>query len=473
MSPSQKNETKVLLLSLLITGVIVGGGAWWFLQNRSDPASNGNSTARVDSTQGNTAIAQRISTGDRILLSDLTSPAKQAGVNAIAQGNYSEAVTQLEQALQANRNDPEALIYLNNAKIGDNPNYKLAIAVSVPINTSANAAKEMLRGVAQAQNEINQAGGINGTPLKVAIASDDNDPDIASQIATALAENEEILGVVGHFGSSTTLAAARVYQQEGLTMISPTSTAVELSSLGDYVYRTVPSDRFAGSALASYQLEVLKKQKAAVFYNADSDYSKSLKNVFTTDIFSKGGEIAAEFNLNDPGFNAAQAVNEALNQGAEVLMLAPNSEALNPALQVVQVNEGRLPLLAGDSVYKPETLQLGGRDAVGMVIAIPWHILAHPDAKFPQAASQLWGGEVNWRTAMAYDAAKALIAAIAIAPSRTGVQEALSSSSFQAEGASGPIRFLPSGDRNQAVQLVEVQPGDRTQFNYEFVPVAP
>ncbi|HEY9743916.1 MAG TPA: receptor ligand binding family protein, partial [Coleofasciculaceae cyanobacterium] len=99
------------------------------------------------------------------------------------------------------------------------------------------------------------------------------------------------------------------------------------------------------------------------------------------------------------------------------------------------------------------------------------HILGNPKAEFPKAANQLWGGEVNWRTAMAYDAAKALIAAIGRNPSRSGVQQALSASDFSASGAAGGIQFLPSGDRNQAVQLVRIQPGKRTSFGYEFVPV--
>lgn len=468
MSQSQNNETKVLVLSLLITGAVLGGGAWWFLQSQGESGTNNNSNSAVTNTQDSATVAQRISGGDRILLSDLNSPAKQAAVSAIATGNYAEAVTQLEQALQENRNDPEALIYLNNARIGNNP--ARTIAVSAPINTSGNVAKEILRGVAQAQNEINQAGGIDNTPLKVVIASDDDDPQVAQQIAAELAQNGDVLGVVGHFSSSTSLAAAEVYQAQGLTMISPTSTAVELSSMGDYIYRTVPSDRFAGSALAAYQLDSLKLQKAAVFFNSDSDYSKSLKNVFTTDIFSKGGEVVAEYEFNASGFNAAQAVQEARNQGAEVLMLVPSAN-LDLALQVIQVNEGNLPILAGDNLYNPEVLQFGGRDAVGLIVAIPWHILADPDAAFPKAASQLWGGEVSWRTAMAYDASQALIGAIGMNPSRTGVQEALSNSSFRVQGAAGNVSFLPSGDRNQAAQLVEVQPGNRTQFNYEFVPV--
>jgi branched-chain amino acid transport system substrate-binding protein len=138
---------------------------------------------------------------------------------------------------------------------------------------------------------------------------------------------------------------------------------------------------------------------------------------------------------------------------------------------VVQVNEKRLQLLGGDSAYNSKTLELGRGNTVGMVLAVPWHILTNPQAEFPKIANQLWGGEVNWRTALSYDAAKALIAAIQKNPSRSGVQQALSASDFSATGAAGDIKFLPSGDRNQAVQLVTIQSGKRTSFGYEFVPV--
>jgi branched-chain amino acid transport system substrate-binding protein len=72
---------------------------------------------------------------------------------------------------------------------------------------------------------------------------------------------------------------------------------------------------------------------------------------------------------------------------------------------------------------------------------------------------------------MAYDATQALIAAIKRNPTRQGVQEALSASDFSASGASGEIRFLPSGDRNRAVQLVKIEKGSRSGFGYDFVPI--
>lgn len=345
--------------------------------------------------------------------------------------------------------------------------------VSVPIGKDLNGSQELLRGVAQAQTEINQKGGIKGVPLKILIANDDDDVGIAQQLGQQWVKNPEILGVIGHFGSNTTIETAKnVYEPQSLPMISPTSTSTEISELGHYIFRTVPSDLFAGNALANYMLKDLKKTKAAVFYNSQSSYSKSLKNVFTTALLGNGGEVTLEADLMAADFNPVEAVKQAKSQGAQVLMLAMNTSSVDKALLVIQANQGQLPLLGGDSAYRPQLLQSGGKNAVGMVVAIPWHVLAHPNSPFVREAAQLWKtSNVNWRTAMAYDAAQAFITALGENPSRQGIQKALSSPTFTAPGASGNVRFLPSGDRNQPVQLVIVQPGGRSGFGYDFVPV--
>ncbi|WP_206756883.1 ABC transporter substrate-binding protein, partial [Planktothrix sp. FACHB-1355] len=82
---------------------------------------------------------------------------------------------------------------------------------------------------------------------------------------------------------------------------------------------------------------------------------------------------------------------------------------------------------------------------VGMIVGVPWHIDADPKSDFSQQSRKLWGADVNWRTALAYDAVRSLIAALQFNPTRTGIQQTLSSSNFSTTAASGIVRFLPSG----------------------------
>ncbi|MFN5992402.1 MAG: ABC transporter substrate-binding protein, partial [Dolichospermum sp.] len=276
---------------------------------------------------------------------------------------------------------------------------------------------------------------------------------------------------IGHYSSDATLAAGKVYNDGKLVAISPTSSSVKISNFSPYVFRTLPSDFVAARALANYMVKTLGKKNAAVFYNSQSNYSQSLKSEFVSSVSLEGRQISGEFDLSKSDFSPSSSIEKAFKQGAEVLMLAPNGETLDKGLQVVQLNQKRLILLGGDSVYRLKTLEIAREQALAMVVAVPWHINGNPNSPFPAQSRKLWGSDVNWRTATAYDATKAFIAALATNPSRSGIQKTLLSSDFSTSGAAGSIRFLPSGDRNTPVQLVKIVRGNRSRTGYDFEPV--
>lgn len=413
----------------------------------------------------------RISQGEQILTPGEPDLLKQKATDWVTMGRYDQAIAALETARRKDPTDPETLIYLNNARIGQKPAY--TIAVVVPLGTVPLSSSEVLRGVAQAQQQINQAGGINGLGLRVAIATDDNQPDTARQIAQRLAQDPTILGVIGHGSSDTTLAAGQIYQEQQLVVVAPVSSAVQLSEFGSYVFRTMPSDQFPARQLSDHLLSRLGKQRVAIFYNAGSTYSRSYRDEFKKALFYRGkGKVVAEVDLSRPDFNPVEGLEQARQNKAEVILLAASSEVIDRALLVVQVNRRRLPLLAGDSLYNPRTLQIGGEEALGMVLAVPSERVQVEGSRFSQQATQLWGQSVSWRSVLAYDALQALVAGIRQNPTRNGIQQVLSNPAFVTQGAGRPVKFLPSGDREGTVQLVQVRPGTAgSPLKYQFQPL--
>ncbi len=456
---SPKNEIPLLLGSLLITGGILAAGYWWFMGGRSGSNVSGQST---ELSEGSKNLVASEAGGKANFIQ-----AKNAGVAAVSRKQNVEAVTQFSKALQISSNAPETKIYFNNAKIGNSTAFKIAVAV--PIQSDLNGSLEILRGVAQAQEEVNKVGGINGVPLKVVIADDAGKTENAVQVAQDLSKDEQVLGVVGHYASDASIAAAKVYDAAKLVSISPVSTSTKLTKLSPYFFRTVPSDYVSARALADYALQKLQRKQAVVFFNSQSGYSQSLKDEFATAMSLGGGSVVQEVDLSAADFSAAKALDQ--SAGADLIMLAANTGTLDRALQVVQSNPKKLPILGGDDVYAPKTLEVGRQQALGMVVAVPWHIDANPQAKFAQTSRRMWGAAVNWRTALAYDAAQSLITALKTGSNRIGVRDALVANGFQAVGGSGAVRFLPSGDRNAGIQLVQVVAGKKSGFGFDFTPV--
>ncbi len=426
-----------------------------------------------------------LSCGEEILIPNAQVPAKQNGVSAFADGKYSEAIKLLGKAWEKQR-DPETLIYLNNARLMEQNAYAHTIAVVAPITNNEDNGQEILRGVAQAQDEFNHdQEKIPGTGLKVLIADDANNKNKAKLIAEALVSKGDILATVGHFSSDTTLAALPVYEQHQLVLIAPASTSLTLGSHGKNTnhvfFRTVHNNSVSAPALAGYLINRAQQKKAAVFYNPLSDYSKDLREQFDSSFKASGGKVVEEVDLSvGSSFNAGAAINLAQKKGATALVLFPDSQkkefSFLHTLPVITANQGRYWMMGGDNLYNQEILNIVGPMAANrLVAAIYWHSSSSPNPEFPKAAKDLWGGGVSWRTASAYDATRALIAALEKAKkpqqNRSDVRQALSDPDFKASGATGTISFSDDGERKeQVIELVKVV-RDKCSTGYIFVPV--
>lgn len=412
---------------------------------------------------------------------------KEKGIQSIKEKKWTDATYELrrylyldppndecsQESIKEKKRDPEALIYLNNAKIEDNKikaDKIYTIAVPVPIDQQPDKSLEILRGVAQAQNEFNC---LDKFSLKVAITSDNDNPEMAKKVAEKLVKEPNILGVVGHLSSSVTLAAKEIYNDKKLVAITPTSTSVGLSeqkNSENYVFRTVPSDDLAARKLANYMLKTLNKRKVAVFYTKGNSYSESLKKSFESYVTQGGGTVLPNelFDLSKSSFSPVDSINS-IKEDA-VLMLSSNNDMLNKVLLLIYKNNKKFSLLGGDSVYSNKILQEGEGNVEGMVLATAWHIDVNPDSDFVEKSNNLWGGEVSWRTALAYDATQALIEAIKKEPTQSGVRKALLSISI--DGASGKVEFEKNGDRKNApVHLVKIVVDPKNQGKYKFQPI--
>ncbi len=470
-----QSKKRTVLVLYLIALCLIGPLIFWlsYRDGKVSPQTTQPPFFGLFNSNKNQATQRRISIGNQVLVTADNSPDKQAAVQAFATGDYTTAVTKFNSSLQLNRNDPETWIYLDNAAAAAISNV-IKIGVSVPIGGNLNVAREILRGVAQAQYEINHSGGIGGKLVQVEIANDDNDPAIAKQIAAAFVKDSRILAVIGHNSSDASIAAAPVYQQGSLVMISPTSVARNMSGIGSYIFRTTPSTRAIAETLARYTVNSARKTKIAICTDSQAQASRSFQEEFTSAIFEHGGSVtntACDFSA--PNFNPSEIPSQAISDGADALLLAPFVNKINQAIEVAQANQGRLALLGSHTMYTFQTLQQGQVNTNGMVLPVAWHPAVSPNNAFAINAKKFWRGAGSWRTAMSYDATMAVFTGLKSGSNREQLQKALSNSGFSFNGATGAVRFLPSGDRQGSGILVRVQPGTASGAGYDFVPFRP
>lgn len=448
----------LLLLSALGVGgvflkdIITGGGGSNPIPSISSP------TPSISPSSTPTSFDPTwISAGERTLNRTQANPFRDRGVEAFIAGNFAEAVTQFEKAVLGNRNDPEVQIYLNNAKarLKGSP---LVVATVVPIDNRLNIAQDMLRGMADAQTRFNDAGGAGGRLVEIMIANDGNEPARAQMIAQNLANNPNVLGVIGHNSSKASQAALPEYEKVGLAMISPTSTSDYLS--GNVFLRTVPSDGESVKILAEYAKNKLSVQKIAVFYDPNSPFSKNLFEVFENAFKQLGGEVYTAIDLTRQDLDVKQEIQSLRNQ-VTAIILFPDPSNISNAISLAQANAQvpgtKFQLLGGNSLYGSDILTSGGNAIEGLIIAVPWVANNQP---YAQAAYQRWGGAINWRTASSFDATIALLKALSENPTRASVLQDLKATNLPASETSGQqLQFNAQGERQEESMLVKVTKG--------------
>lgn len=151
------------------------------------------------------------------------------------------------------------------------------IGVAGPF-TGANASfgEQYMRGAQAAADEINAHGGVNGEKIVLVKGDDACEPKQAVAAANRLVDQDNVVAVVGHFCSSSTIPASEIYADAGVLMVTPASTNVNVTERGlTNVFRLCGRDDQQGIVAADYLVNTLKLNEIAVVHDK-STYGQGL-----------------------------------------------------------------------------------------------------------------------------------------------------------------------------------------------------
>jgi branched-chain amino acid transport system substrate-binding protein len=419
----------------------------------------------------------RISRGNSTFFPEINNIPRDKGIQAFQQGNYQEATTLFQQAVNANRYDPEVLIYYNNS-LARQQGSPFTLAVVVSLDKNKTTPVEVLRGVAQAQDQFNRNKGLNRRLLEIVIANDSN-KEKAKEVAQELTKDSSIIGVIGHNSSEATRLALPEYEKAKLALVSPTSASIFLNN--PVFFRVVYSDESAGKKLAEYTYKNLQLRKAVVFGNPNSTYSNSIREIFTNQFEKLGGEVVRKplIDLTASKFDPEKEVtNSVYDYKAEAALLFPDADTINKAIpiakEITKINKTlktqnppkpELKMLGGGILYKGDILANGRKNVEGLIIAVPWFGETLQTQPFAEKSARKWGGGISWRTAISFDATQALIKTLSNNATRDTVLRGLENVSLTASETSGyPLKFTPEREREGQSILLQIKGGQFTMI---------
>jgi branched-chain amino acid transport system substrate-binding protein len=261
-----------------------------------------------------------------------------------------------------------------------------------------------------------------------------------------------------------TLAGAPIAQDVGVPVISPTSTAVQVTRTGDYIFRSCFLDPFQGAVVATFSYNDLKAKTAAVIFDNGNDYTKGLAEAFRESFEKLGGKVVAyeSFTDEDKTTDFSAQLTNIKSANPDVIFLDAYYAAAALMAKQARALGMTVPFVGADGWESAEFTKLGGEAVEG------GHFCSHYSPKDPRPIVQnfvskyreIYGETPDSLATLAYDAALILIDSLERAGSldRAAIRDAISATNL--ECVSGVITFDEHGDPIKKAAVIKVENGE-------------
>ncbi len=363
----------------------------------------------------------------------------EEGIKKFQRAEYDKAKERFEQAKEVDPSDPVPYIYSNNAEARAQRKLPWKLAVVVGIDSFEETAREILRGVADSQEQFNRAGGKDGRLLEIVIVNDGNEPEFSRKIAERLVNRQDILGIIGHHASESSEKALPIYEKSNLAMLSPTSSSSELE--GKVFFRPIQSTKEAAKIYTNYinnnlSLKVKNTNKLRIFYDKNRLYSISLTTNVLKNFMEKNNQklsqsadksqlakelcritkITCDDDFSGSFINIKEKLDKAKEDRVQVIFLVPSLNITSWGLAFSRINHKKYKdkntkiLVAMSLSESPITAQKTDSSFDGLLFARP---CINESSAYVKMATEKWQQDtLSWRTTSSYDATQAFVKAI-------------------------------------------------------------
>jgi branched-chain amino acid transport system substrate-binding protein len=281
----------------------------------------------------------------------------------------------------------------------------VVIGVAVPLSGPKRALGEGIRqSLERDASALNKAGGILGSPIRLAVVDDGCQPALAEAAARSLLSEAPAV-VIGHPCSGAAVAAARIYASHGAVFIAtgarhPALTASAGSPGPQVVFRLAGRDDRQGQAGAQWLMDNAPGKRVAIIHD---------RTAYARDIAEDAGQALKASGIAEPpvltlisgkaAYPDILAKLKALNTEAVLFAGYPNEAAI--IVEGVRREGLGLAFLGSDSLATPEFAQRIGEDRGTRVLVRlePGNIsnegVDGPMAKRAEAALDVWAQAVR------------------------------------------------------------------------------
>ena len=340
-----------------------------------------------------------------------------------------------------------------NASPEDDGSRTVLIGYAGPLSgTSAAVGKSMANAAQLAVDEANKSGlQIQGRPvqLKLLIQDDRTNPRTAELIARYLVRSG-VVGVIGHWNSGASLAAAPIYNAGGVIQISPASMSNLFTQQGNRAaFRTIGNNDSAGSYTADYAVKTLQARRFLVVDDG-TPFGRGFVEQFSRSAKELGAQIVGSHSVSDKTSDFNAVLIDALKLRPDAVMFGGLELQASTLARSLKRRSPGIRFIGSSGTVGLPFLRAAGADGNGSVVLEPGLPMDKmPGWKnFEKNYMQKFDSNIELFAPFAYDATQVLIAAMRQANSMEPKKIAEALHAIHFSGMTGPVSFNQQGDLN-------------------------
>ena len=236
-----------------------------------------------------------------------------------------------------------------------------------PVTQYGDMVKE---GIDTAVEMINEQGGINGKKIELIVEDDACEPKQAVATANRIVSSG-IKIVIGHVCSGATIAAADIYDNEGIIMISPSATAPVLTDGKERfsIFRTTGRDDQQSPAAVDYIVKK-KAKKVAILHDKQS-YGQGVATAVKDGLDKNGVPVVLFEGINAGESDYSAIVTKMKSEDVDFIYYGGYHPELGLIARQSRERGITAPIMSVEGAANNELLTIAGPAAEGLLMTVP------------------------------------------------------------------------------------------------------
>ena len=309
-------------------------------------------------------------------------------------------------------------------------NKTVAIGYQAPLSGENAQYGTVFRNSATlAVDEFNKSGRLPGVTIQLKFEDSKSDAKEGVNIARKFSDDASIVGVIGDFNSTVSMAAGQVYAQTKVPQLSQTASHPDYVKISEYQFRNINTQAYEGPLIAKWAFDSGAKKIAVVAIQ--NDWGQSASGNFVQGFKQLGGTVT-DVEFFNPGTRDFRSIltKIARSQPDAIFVGAFYEDGSAFLQQKVQMGL-KQQVFATSSLYEKKLLELAGPAANGVYLTSTFVV----ESTEPHVAAFVKNYEARYNSkpqqfaAQAYDATHIMLNAIVAAgganATRAKVRDAL------------------------------------------------